>query len=345
MLIYILLFLFILITGLYLCLYKNTNKNRILFLILNGILLVLISSLRYDIGYDYRFYKTMFYEISKTPVLNYKKELGFIILNKIIFLLGGNYTTFLFIVNSFMTFVVMRFIYKYSDNICISVFLYVTLQMFAHSMNLLRQSIAAVFFLIAFKYLIERKFLNYFLIIFAGSLFHISILILIPFYYLLAIDIKPKNIIFMFTVVLFIYISFDNIFYIVSKYILKNYNHYTTSIYWQPNSIKYLIFPTLYIISSLIFKKYSNQNDLKTTILINSAFYFFCISLFITKHFIIERFSIYFCFTSIILIPEIINKNRILTLAIIFICIMYFLFSANEGFHNVYPYFSIFDKI
>ena len=97
------------------------------------------------------------------------------------------------------------------------------------------------------------------------------------------------------------------------------------------------------------------SGDIQRSLYINSAIYNFIINLFITKHFILERFSVYPFAISLIAIPEIIYSYRrkgkkqttsyycVLILFILY-GIAYFLFAAYKGFHNVYPYISLLDK-
>lgn len=89
-----------------------------------------------------------------------------------------------------------------------------------------------------------------------------------------------------------------------------------------------------------------------------SAFYHFLISLFITKHFILERFAIYPFVVSLAAIADITScyqKNagsdsrqarafHFVRLQFLVFGAAYFLFAAARGFHNVYPYISLLSK-
>lgn len=354
MMIYYLLIISLLILGYYLCEFKKSDKNILIFLGISSILLIAISTLRYSIGFDYFSYDSLFKKIS---MLNFKEIttqyknlfLIYAYMNKLVSLMGGNYISFLLIVNTIITTIIMWFIYNYSKMAWISIFIYITFQFFAHSMNLFRQSIAATLFLIAYPLILKRKFILYTILILFISSIHMSALILIPLYFLINIRFNYKSMIMITFIAFLIYIFDEQIFNIIINHIHPNFARYKDLFYWQGNSVKYIILPSLYFLCTLLFKAKLNQNQ--SNILINTSFYTFIIYIYITKHFIIERFSIYVFLFSIILIPEIINsfesnkvyKNLAIAITLI-IGINYFMFAVNEGFHHVYPYISIFQK-
>lgn len=328
---------------------ENKKKYKLLFLLVSGGLFIILSSLRYKIGFDYSTYETLFYQIgSGTNRENI--EIGFLLFNKAVFFLGGNYRIFLFIVNSIMTILVFWWSYQFSKFPEISVFFYFTFQFWACSMNLLRQSIALSIFLLSYQPLLERNFIKYTIIIFIAASFHQSILIMIPFYFLLYQNITKPYLIVMSILFVLGYVFFDFIVYGILNLLFSDYQKYIDTIYWNSNSISYIIFPVIYLLFILYYAKKLINDCEKNKILINSCIYSSFISFFITKHFILERFSLYFFIFSLILIPEIIfldkktsKKNIVFLFSIVF-GLGYFSFSAKEEFHNVYPYRSVFDK-
>lgn len=356
--IYYIIIIILLFLGYYLCEYKKSDNNTIVFLAISGAILTTMATLRYSIGFDYFSYESIFNKISdmsfKQVNILYKNIfIGYAYINKIVAIFGGNYITLLLVCNMCMTLIVVWFIYKYSCMPWVSIFLYITFQFFAHSMNIFRQSIAASLFLLAYPFIKERKFVYYLILILIISSIHISGLLLIPLYFIMNMKPNFKSMIIIAIPIIIIYIFDSNIFDVIVKYMNPSFARYKDSVYWQGNSIKYIILPTFYFICVMIFKtkllKYYN----KSNIFINSSYYTFIIYFYITKHFILERFSIYVFLFSIILIPNIINifnieQNKFRKNCAIVIVIstgmIYFLFASYEGFHNVYPYISIFQK-
>ena len=161
--IYFLILFFITISGIAVETFFSDRKNsQTFYLLFWGILLTLFASFRYAIGYDYFSYQRIFYKVCNLSFMEilrtYPTEFLFYFLNKLVFLLGGNYTIFLLFITTFIHVVTLWFIRKYSKIPWMSLFLYICFQFFAHNMNLLRQSIAAVFFLCAFPYLKQKNF-------------------------------------------------------------------------------------------------------------------------------------------------------------------------------------------
>lgn len=358
MLIYYSTIVFLLISGFYLYDCNKNNMSKIIFLVISGILLTLISTLRYGIGFDYFSYKNIFKEISNVNIFEirdvYSSEILYAYINKFISYLGGNYLVFLLFINIFVYSSIIWFIYKYSKNFYISIFIFITFQFFAHSMNLLRQTLSLAIFLFSYQFIVKRKFIPYILILFLGFLFHKSIIFLIPMYFILNLKFNIKSFIIISALSIILYIFTDDIFSFFIKNLLNIYSNYENTIYWKANSFKYIIFQSFYFIFVVIFSNKLTKINYKNNILINTAFYTFLTNIFITKHFIFERFSIYMFIFSIILLPEILDiyKNNykerkmyyFLLSVIILIGLSYIVFASSEGFHNVYPYRSIFDK-
>lgn len=97
----------------------------------------------------------------------------------------------LFLITSFIIcFCYLSIIKRFSRDYIFSVFLFVTLGLYTFFFNGLRQGIAMAIFSLSLPYLIERKIIPYLLICTFASLIHISALFMIPFYFLVNVNIK-----------------------------------------------------------------------------------------------------------------------------------------------------------
>lgn len=85
----------------------------------------------------------------------------------------------------------LKIIKKYSVNYWFSVFFFITLGTYTFFFNGLRQGIAMAIFVLATPYLLEKRLIPYLVICFIASLFHITGLFMIPFYFLVNLRIKP----------------------------------------------------------------------------------------------------------------------------------------------------------
>lgn len=105
------------------------------------------------------------------------------------------------------------------------------------SFNGIRQSLAIVIFLFSIKYIIERKFLLYILALVVASLFHTSVLLLLPVYFFIHIGFNHKFWLIMYIISVFLMENdflndfMDKFFTLFFQYVpyFDNYEKYTTS--------------------------------------------------------------------------------------------------------------------
>lgn len=337
---------------------EKEQKTAVLYLVVSFFVLVFFASFRYAIGFDYFSYRRIYELASKKTfrelfTLHLHEPLLYFVC-RFFCLLGCSYHGFLFCINSFLFFTAMQFIRRYSRLPWISVYLFITLQFLSFSMNLLRQSIAVSFFLLSYPYLKSRKIVPYTILILVGGLFHNSLLVMWSLYIFLPRKNSRRFWIGVFVLTALVYVLFDPLFAVVRPYLVKRYANYLGSYYWQPNKWSYVFPPAGYAALIVIFRNRISEPE-RRAVYVNGAVYQFLISLFITKHFILERFAVYPFVFSLIAVPEIIDSYQkkktkdkkhcweyygILAVFLIFGA-AYFFFAAVKGYHGVYPYVSL----
>ncbi len=347
--------------GYALSLKKKENKTIVVYLTAVFLCFTLLASFRYAIGFDYFSYRNIYEIVSEwsfSDVLRfYWYEPLFFMICKLFCMSGCPYQIFLLGINIFLFLSAMNFIYRYSKLPWISVYLYITLQFLAYNMNLIRQSVAVACFLFAYPYLKDRKIVPYTIIIIIGGLFHNSLFLMLPFYFLFLKKNTIKYTVTLIAIAALGYFLFDFTFKLLLPLFPEKYANYLGGYFWSSNRFEYVIPPALYFLLIYLFSSRISDTT-KRSIYQNSALYNFLINLFITKHFILERFSIYPFAFSLIAIPDIIysykkeketrgkfliNYNRILIL-FLFFGAAYFAFAAVKGYHHVYPYISLLNK-
>jgi hypothetical protein len=152
-------------------LFKPKYSSKIIYLIL-----FIFSALRYDIGWDYTAYVSEI-ESGYDSIMNSRFE----ILNKYIFLIGS-YLNFYPIVFAIYSFLMLRIIYysinKYSVNPLLSWLVFYSMPLFFFaSLSTIRQSLAMILVFYSYKYVIEKKQIIFFAIIFIATLFHTSAIV------------------------------------------------------------------------------------------------------------------------------------------------------------------------
>ncbi|WP_227672113.1 EpsG family protein [Psychrobacter urativorans] len=117
-------------------------------------------------------------------------ELGYRLLEYNLLELTHNYFWLFFISGLIVVYCYLKVIKKYSMNYSFSIFLFITLGTYTFFFNGLRQGLSMAIFALATPYLLEKRIIPYLLICGLASLFHTSALFMIPFYFLVNINIK-----------------------------------------------------------------------------------------------------------------------------------------------------------
>ena len=151
---------------------------------------IAVAGFRYDVGTDYLYtYVPKFKEIANGQDSYF--EWGFFLLNKVIQLYTLDYF-WLFLICAAITYIIVfDCIYRYLKDPAFGIFLFVTTTSYFVSLNTTRQYIAIAVFLWAVRYIKRKEFWKYAIAIVLGSLFHSSILIMLPLYCLCKLKFRP----------------------------------------------------------------------------------------------------------------------------------------------------------
>lgn len=193
----------ILIIFLYVMLFKlyRTEKSKKIFCIIVFILFSLIQGLRsFEVGNDTNNY-IKFFELSKNipwiDIILMKQwsiEPGYGLIMKICSTMSFTPQMFLLTVSIIINGGLMYYIYKYSDNPFISVIIFIGVEFFTLSFTALRQMIAVIILLNSYKFIKEKKFIKFILLVLLASTIHKTALIFLPVYFFRDININKKTI-------------------------------------------------------------------------------------------------------------------------------------------------------
>lgn len=319
------------------------------FLLALGAACWLLASLRYVTGFDYRSYEAFFQNIATQGLSGSQGEWGFRLLGLAVAWAGGEYRTFLFVFHLLLTVLVFAWIDRYSSSSWMSVYLFVALQYFALSMNLLRQALAAAVVLWAYPFLKSRRFLPYCGVVLLAACFHRTALLMLPFYVLLNLRASMLHYGLAAAAAGVAYLKTDALIQMATGF-LGVYRGYFDGRYWQANGFAYVLYPLGCLFFALPLLHGAARDPEGSPVLANSVFYATLMQLFITRHFILERLSIYPAMLSLLALPEAARVSgwrcsaRIRTGLLIAGAFLYFLFAAREGFHGVYPYHGVWSR-
>lgn len=278
-----------------LCIHKPRRDKSLLYLSITFGYMFLLSALRFHIGNDYYNYLRMSQRnkaLGWSQIFSGDAEVGYTVLDKLITTFTDNAVVFYSIMALLILAPVAYFIYRYSHNIWLSTLLYATLTFFYGSMNFIRQNLAASILLFSYKFLKERKIVPYMLLVALACCFHITALLMVPVYFLAAIKPTWKMLLFYGGATLLLYLFSPTIVGFATDYLFPNYKDSM----WvtQGFSPVFLIVPFLILGAALAASPAMEKRfGLEGRVNVNLMVYNALIWLFITRHFIIERFTLY----------------------------------------------------
>lgn len=290
MLVYIYLSIFFLFGIIKNEIFKNKKSNFLIFLI------IFLFVFSYQMGSDWLvyqdWYENIFSKLSWRDIFaqNMDAERGYILLNLIFFNLGFSYELFMGTVLSVCSFIILKFIQKESKNYYLAFYFFLINGFLVALLEpIARQLIAVTFFIIAIKYMKERKIYKYIFTIIIATQFHESAFLLLPLYFIKHIKFSIKKVFF---ITLSSKILLD-IFLIVIFFILPKYGSYLKSERYMPKagSIKMYIIYFYYVF--IVFNVYKGSKKKGNYTFILSSL--FIIIYFLATYFpIIKRFNVYF---------------------------------------------------
>ena len=300
------------------CFNKSTKNNvypqvlKSVFLSVCFLLLFVYSAVRANIGYDYLMYHRGFLQMGAdgfASIAYLDWELGFTVLTKAIYLLTKNIHVYMAIIAAVCLAGPFYVIYRYSKAVWLSVLLYINLYFFYCTFNFLRQSIAISIALFAYTALINRKFWQYAALIMFAALFHQTVLILLPVYFI--VNFKPSlKIPLLYAYgVLWVFIASNATLDIIMDFIDSDYRQSV----FLTKGLDYIhvVIPTLIIGCGIFFvlkcaKSKNNDADPDKIIIIQTnlmyfSYFWICVML---RHALFERLSYYTYIYVILYIPE-----------------------------------------
>lgn len=310
--------------------------------------LVLFASVRsYLIGSDTETYTSDFRDQLDPNyfVFNDNVEYGFQLLKYWLLNLTYNYF-WLFFVSAIIVVCSYLFIFKkLSRNYWLSVFIFITFNYYTFFFNGLRQGIAMAIIVLATPYLIKKEFLKYFLIVLIASLFHISSLIMILFYFIIKLKLKLEY------KLLGVILSSLILSGLSIQYLATSNERYSTYSEVSENSGGYLTLMLYLIIGGMIYlfiKKYKTSD----IIFINLTQLYLCGVAFLIPIAMLgvnpsgpQRLLYYFTWSIALIFPyifSIVNNKIIYYLFIVFSCIYFYLFTSEYAGLSPYSLNEIF---
>lgn len=153
-------------------------KNKKISVITSGILAI-IAGFRFFTGYDFNSYNNFYAEIeSFSDVFNgsIEAESGYLFLNYLFKLLGFNFYFFILFFSIVSILLLTNFVYKFTPYPSLILVYYFARYFLVRDMGQIRSAIACIILLYAIPYILKKKPIQFIIIVFIASLFHITAL-------------------------------------------------------------------------------------------------------------------------------------------------------------------------
>lgn len=310
----------------------------------------LLMGMRWGVGADFFSYKYIFDNAGKNIFIQFDYiEKGFLVLNWIVHKFTSDSVCLFLICAFIIIFLFLKEIQCSSSDCLMSVILFISLGYYFNSMNVMRQFIAVGISFYSIKYFKTKEWYKYLILIIIASLFHKTVLILVPVYFMIIF--LHDRLFYLVTFVCFALISLfsSELFSGLAQRSLYFSKLMVNSTTQQRISLPNIVLGIVVFIACIIIYKDNNMNVYtKYTWLAVLSF------IFLNKYgTAATRIGFYFTPVYILAIPDVIHsmKDRrsklIAYLTVIFICFIYLniiLQTSVETGNNFIPYNSILDK-
>lgn len=155
------------------------------------VFLIILSSLRMNVGVDYFTYRAAYERMQQGYFMD-DFDIGYLFLSKLSLLIGLDFSGLLLIIatmNGILLYLALKkniFHHRW-----LALFFYLSyFDLFVYSLSAIRQSIAMNIIIFSIMYIYENKFLNFLLAILIASLFHWTAIMIFPMYFVYKIFLK-----------------------------------------------------------------------------------------------------------------------------------------------------------
>lgn len=310
--------------------------------------LMLISALRYDVGYDYLPTYVGYFNQVKDNMINSQNRLEWLwhLINKALTGMNADFMWLFAIAAALFFMTVYAEIFRASPYPALSVFLLVGMGYLFASFNAVRQMVGCGILLFSVRYIEEKKFWKFLLCIAVAGGFHNSCYLFIAAYWMGRIRIRPL-LAFLLTAVVALLMGpiTQLILYLISR---SSYSIYIASIF-DTGETAYIMLVIQFLL--LVFASFFYRDEPRYRLYYNFLLVALWITLYSGQVVLILRLMWIFGLPSVILIPMSVKtleekKDRCIVIALL--VLMYFLYTTyTVGIQNsntVLPYQTIFTR-
>ncbi len=183
------------------------------------LVLVIICGFRRFVGTDYQLYINMYNKLDWFPHLEFLIKQLIVLLNY----LKLDYTSFFFLM-AFLTFSIMyKAVKEQSVAPAESILYYVCFGYYAMAFNGIRQMLAISICLYSLKYIKDKQFIKYLLLIVIATMCHTTSIIMLPMYYFGNKDLKKSTLQIITIISLFGFVFYNPIY----RFVVSNFDRFS----------------------------------------------------------------------------------------------------------------------
>jgi hypothetical protein len=334
--------------------FKKSKAAGVAFLAVGSLALFFMSAFRLNTGYDYPEYARFFMNtipLGAEELTHLRFEKGYVLLNRLIQIFTYDFRALFIVTSLIVTAIVAVALLKNCANPSCGLLAFYLLGYWFNSLNFMRSMLAAVIILYAFKFIRSADFLSFAVAVLFASTFHISALLMLPFFFILRIKFN--------VITLTLYCAVGGTFLhfsvpvmaFITKYIYPIYNPAVSDNMTVGVPMIYALCLGLLFIFAFVNNKYAahvaaNSSIIWHNILVNTAFFSFYFEFVGAKHSVLGRFTMFFGpAVAVYLIPEILEsavrkKNLASCLSIAGIAaaaFVYFVYAVTHNYNGVIP--------
>lgn len=317
---------------------KLVKKKINLSFMLLTFILILISAFRGDFSTDYAtyIYQIQIYANQSINQILQVRDFGYALIMRGIYLLYNNGFLCILMISVSTVLAYISVIKKESKSFFLSFVVFVALDCYIISFNLMRNILASGLVFAAMHNIWEKRPIKYFIDIILISLIHRSAIVMIPMYWILQINYKKrKNFIILISGIIIVVIAFIYVKPLAlwgQAFIGMDYTSYD-NFGLDFGNIGSALKTTAMIGFVLFNYKKIDYSTNKNVILINSCIFAWILQIFAANVLMFQRVGYYFSSAFIIVVPNLITKcKNKKTTTFIFLCLvlMYALFFQNS---------------
>jgi len=278
------------------------------------LILFLVVALRYNVGTDYKLYRSNFnnkYAATFSQIGKTDAALGADLITVISKLIWNDYATWFFIMAVFAVFPCALLIRRESIAPCLSTVLFVVLGCWHNSFNIVMQCASVGILALGYRFLRDRQFFKWCLICLLASMFHITTLVMIPVYFLVSSHISWRRILLLVGMGLLITVTYDELFSLMGT---LSGNSMTESVDSSFGSNQLNIFRVLVNCApaamATVLLNYYDLKDKKFCMLYNLSLFNAVLNVGTMNSAYLNRFALYTIFYNALFIPYLVKPFK-----------------------------------